>query len=258
MNTLNPAKLAIRSLRFFAKSHLAVGLGIAAATAVIVGALVVGDSVRGSLRRLVLDRLANVEGLLHTPTFFEPRLLDELSYASASDQPTKTSDADSARASQQMQSDGGASGYRPSVGASQQMQADGGASGHIVPLIYLPSSTVERRTTEAVHRSTKLQIFGTNETFWKYISPQAAELTASLQADEVALNHSLATELQAKVGDEVTLHFDRAGGVPPDSPLGNRDGNSINLPRQRIVAILPDVGVGGLSFASSQIGRAHV
>ncbi|MCA9156769.1 MAG: ABC transporter permease [Planctomycetales bacterium] len=235
MNSLNPAKLAIRSLRFFAKSHLSVGLGIAAATAVIVGALVVGDSVRGSLRRLVLDRLANVEGLLHAPTFFEPRLLDELSYESTSDsdQPTNASDTASKR-------------------ESQDKQSDGGASGHIIPLIYLPSSTVERRTTEGVHRSTKLQIFGATETFWKNIAPQATELTASLQADEIALNQSLATELQAQVGDEVTLHFDRAGGVPPDSPLGNRDGNAINLPRQRIVAILPDVGVGGLSFASSQ------
>jgi len=238
MNSLNPIKLAIRSLRFFAKSHLSVGLGIAAATAVIVGALVVGDSVRGSLRRLVLDRLANVEGLLHTPTFFEPRLLDELASAAASDKPTKTSAI--------------ASDVATSAHAQQENQSDGGASGHIVPLIYLPSSTVEHRTSDTVHRSTKLQIFGTNEAFWKYISPQATELTAGLQADEIALNHSLAAELQAQVGDEVTLHFDRAGGVPPDSPLGNRDGSSINLPRQRIIAILPDAGVGGLSFASSQ------
>ena len=217
MNSLNASKLAFRSLRFFVKPHLAVCLGIAAATAVIVGALVVGDSVRGSLRRLVLDRLANVECLLHSQTFFNPQLLEQLS-------------AESATAS-------------PETAVPQ---------GRVIPLIFLPSSTVERRTTDTVHRSTQLQIFGTNETFWKNISPLATQLSAGLKADEIALNQSLAADLQAQLGDEVTLHFDRPGGVPPDSPLGQRDDVSINLPRQKIIAILPDVGAGGLSFASSQ------
>ena len=226
MNPLNPAKLAIRSLRFYAKPNFSVGLGIAAATAVIVGALVVGDSVRGSLRRLVLDRLANVECLLHTPTFFAPRLLDELSAASTS--------------------------YQSTTAPAIAQPETGLPAGRVIPLIFLPSSTIEHRTNDTVHRSTQLQIVGTNKIFWKYISPQATELTDGLHPDEIAISHSLAAELQAQVGDEVTLHFDRSGGVPPDSPLGHRDDGSINLPRQKIVAILPDVGVGGLSFASSQ------
>ena len=39
--------LAWKSFRYFWRSHLALALGIAVSTAVIVGALVVGDSVRG-------------------------------------------------------------------------------------------------------------------------------------------------------------------------------------------------------------------
>lgn len=65
-----------RSLTYFAKTHLTVAAGVAAATAVIVGALVVGDSVRGSLRGLVLDRLGNVQAVLHARTFFDASLLE--------------------------------------------------------------------------------------------------------------------------------------------------------------------------------------
>ena len=53
-----------KSLRHHWRIHLAVALGVAAATAVLTGALVIGDSVRGSLRHLVLDRLGRIDELL--------------------------------------------------------------------------------------------------------------------------------------------------------------------------------------------------
>lgn len=71
-------KLVRRTLRYFAGSHFALAAGIAAAVAVIVGALVVGDSVRRSLRGLVVTRLGNVECLLHSRTFFDPTILQTL------------------------------------------------------------------------------------------------------------------------------------------------------------------------------------
>ena len=206
MKSFNLSTVAIRSLRHFVRPNGAVGLGIAAATAVIVGALVVGDSVRGSLRGLVLDRLANVDCLLHTPTFFAPHLLSGLSEPQA----------------------------------------------QIIPLIYLPRSTVEHRIDDSVQRSSEIQIFGTDDAFWSSIAPPVDELRLGLKADEIAVSQSLARELQAAVGDELTLRFARTSGVPPDSPLGHRDDTTVNLPRQKVVAILPDIGVGGLSFASSQ------
>jgi len=48
-----------RSLRFHARSHFGVVLGAAIGSAALVGALVVGDSVRTSLRERALRRLAN-------------------------------------------------------------------------------------------------------------------------------------------------------------------------------------------------------
>ena len=53
-----------RSLRFFWRTHLGVVLGAACATAVLVGALCVGDSVRSSLREHALNRIGRVDAAI--------------------------------------------------------------------------------------------------------------------------------------------------------------------------------------------------
>ena len=53
-----------RSLRFHARAHLGVVLGAAIGSAALIGALVVGDSVRGSLRQRALDRIGKTQYLL--------------------------------------------------------------------------------------------------------------------------------------------------------------------------------------------------
>jgi hypothetical protein len=50
-----------RSLSYYWRTHLAVICGAAVATAVLTGALLVGDSVRGSLRALTLERLGEID-----------------------------------------------------------------------------------------------------------------------------------------------------------------------------------------------------
>ncbi len=50
-----------------------VALGVATATAVIVGALLVGDSMRGSLRALTVERLGKTEFAILPGRFFDPR-----------------------------------------------------------------------------------------------------------------------------------------------------------------------------------------
>ncbi|MFN0022071.1 MAG: FtsX-like permease family protein [Pirellulaceae bacterium] len=63
-----------RSLTFHWRMHLAVALGVAAATAVLTGALLVGDSVRGSLKHLALDRLGKIDQILVTDRFFRQQM----------------------------------------------------------------------------------------------------------------------------------------------------------------------------------------
>jgi putative ABC transport system permease protein len=60
------SKLIYRSLVFYKKQHLALLIGTIISTAVLTGALIVGDSVRGSLQELVDMRLGNASYVLQT------------------------------------------------------------------------------------------------------------------------------------------------------------------------------------------------
>jgi ABC-type lipoprotein release transport system permease subunit len=70
--------LITASLRYHFRIHAAVALGVLVATAVLTGALLVGDSMRGSLRHLTLDRLGNIDELLVVDRFFRSELAEEL------------------------------------------------------------------------------------------------------------------------------------------------------------------------------------
>ncbi len=61
-----PFKFIIRSLWYFRRRHLAVFTGTLISAAVLTGALVVGDSVKHSLRQIVKARLGNTEFALRT------------------------------------------------------------------------------------------------------------------------------------------------------------------------------------------------
>lgn len=69
-----------RSLTYFWRINLAVALGIAVATAVLTGALIVGDSVRGSLKDLSLSRLGKIDHALVSERFFRARLAGDLAH----------------------------------------------------------------------------------------------------------------------------------------------------------------------------------
>ena len=69
-------RLLLRNLRYFWRANLAVAAGAAVATAVLVGALLVGDSVRGSLRAIAVQRLGRTDFALVAPTPFDIVFLD--------------------------------------------------------------------------------------------------------------------------------------------------------------------------------------
>ncbi|MFP6765353.1 MAG: hypothetical protein VB858_17120, partial [Planctomycetaceae bacterium] len=67
-----------RSLRHYWRTQLAVLSGVIAGTAVISGALIVGDSVRQSLTQMSFDRLGQIDYALHSHRFFRQELADQL------------------------------------------------------------------------------------------------------------------------------------------------------------------------------------
>jgi ABC-type lipoprotein release transport system permease subunit len=70
--------LVQRSLLFHRGSNLAVIAGVATAVAVLSGALLVGESVRASLRRLALERLGNVVSVVSSGALFREQLAAEI------------------------------------------------------------------------------------------------------------------------------------------------------------------------------------
>lgn len=67
--------LIYRSLSYHWRINLAVVAGVATAVAVLAGALVVGDSVRASLRDLVLQRLGRTDHVILSTGFFREQLV---------------------------------------------------------------------------------------------------------------------------------------------------------------------------------------
>ena len=72
-------RLILLSATYHWRTNLAVCLGVAAAVAVLSGALLVGESVRGSLREIALSRLGRTGHAISSTGFFREALAAELS-----------------------------------------------------------------------------------------------------------------------------------------------------------------------------------
>ncbi len=67
-----------RSLAHFWRTNLSVALGAAVATATLTGALVVGDSMRASLKEAAIGRLGTIDDAMVAPRMFRQTLADDL------------------------------------------------------------------------------------------------------------------------------------------------------------------------------------
>src|SRR5688572_24505925 len=76
--SLTFGRLIVRSAAYHWRTNLAVCLGVAAAVSVLGGALVVGDSVRGSLRDLALGRLGRTHDVVSSTAFVREALAADL------------------------------------------------------------------------------------------------------------------------------------------------------------------------------------
>ena len=75
---MQTSTLIKNNLTYFRRTNLAVMLGVAAAVSVLAGALLVGDSVRGSLRELRLGRLGHTDQVMTSTNFFRAQLAADL------------------------------------------------------------------------------------------------------------------------------------------------------------------------------------
>jgi putative ABC transport system permease protein len=75
---MRSAQLLKQSLTHYWRTNLAVVFGVATAVAVLAGALLVGDSVRASLRDLFLERLGNTDYVVSSSGFFRQQLASDI------------------------------------------------------------------------------------------------------------------------------------------------------------------------------------
>lgn len=75
---MNPNLLILRGVTYYWRTNTAVVLGVATAVAVLAGALLVGDSVRGSLRDLVIQRLGRTDQVVVSAGFVREQLAGDL------------------------------------------------------------------------------------------------------------------------------------------------------------------------------------
>ena len=124
---LNIRQYGLRSLWYHRRVNLAVMLGMIVGTAVLTGALIVGDSVRYSLRRLTLERLGRIDEILLADHFFSADLADNFALTA-----------------------------EPSA-----------AFPEAVPVILLAQTTVEKSSIDAARRVGQVTLVGADANFWR-------------------------------------------------------------------------------------------
>ena len=199
---------------------------MAVATAVMTGALLVGDSMRGSLRSLTIARLGQITHLISPGGFFP------------------------------------VDGVMREIEAAAEME---NAPPSAVAVIFFPGASIEASMDGRTRRDGGVQVLGIDEYFWPLSSPGLPTIVDRLDGvgdvpddQSVFLNESLATSMGVKLGDNVTVRLPAIGIVPADSPLGDRDIQTESLPRMRVAAIVSDDGLGRFALAPSQSAPSNV
>ena len=206
-----------RSLIHFWQIHLAVLLGAAVATAALTGALLVGDSVRGSLRDLTLNRLGDIDHVMLSERFFRETLAADLATSPTTDE-----------------------GYDS-----------------VVPAMLLSGAAVNATTKTRASRvqiqgidERFLSFWSASETseFGDFLKRQPRQLFPS-----VIINQSLKKELNVEVGDTLLISFQSQNEIHPEFLLGRRDTlDVLQTLRLSVSNIVPNVGVGQFGLRPHQ------
>jgi putative ABC transport system permease protein len=205
-----------RSLIHHWRINCAVALGVAAATAVLTGALLIGDSMRGSLKDLTLGRLGQIDELLITQHFFREQLVAEL---------------------------------QTEPNFKQHYQTATGAI--LFPQGTLQAAESENQVDAISPVAGNVLVLGVRKEFWRLDLTEREDSIHPLD-DQIVLNQTLADELQVNVGDLITLRLPANKQVSADSSLGNKEDRIRSIPRLVVSAIIPATGFGRFSLSPSQ------
>ena len=215
----------LRGLTHYWKINIAVLLAAAVNTAVLAGALIVGDSVRGSLRDMTLDRLGDIELALVAERFFPQSLAERLATAE---------------------------GFTARYGAA-------------APAILLPGSAVRtesgaRASQVNVHGIDRrfVDMFPAATPLPGGADPFDFSRAVGQLFPSAVINETLRRQLGAEVGDAVLLNFRTRDNIPDDTLLGNKQNTeAFGAIRTTIAAVILDAGIGRFGLAPHQAFPAN-
>jgi len=204
------------SLRFYAATHVMVVLGVAVAVAVLAGALLVGASVRDSLKQIALGRLGATDVIVTSPTFFRTALADALLTRSTQPQQTPLG----ARVDP----------YRVLRSAA--------------PLVVFGGAVVH---DESKQTAGAVMAYGIDERFGRFHGLEGFEVSGR----EALISAALAQEVGAKVGDALTLRVAKPTDIPLSTLQGRRETTGERI-RVTVARVLDDAALGEFSLAPTQ------
>jgi ABC-type antimicrobial peptide transport system permease subunit len=230
---MNFRTLVARGLRFHWRSHMGVALGAAVATAVLVGALAVGDSVRYSLRAMAVARLGGTETAMTTPDrFFRDQLADALA-ASRSE---------------------------------TQIRPGGPLAAPTAPVVLLRGTAARE---DGAARVNQAQVVGVDGRFWMLGGTQNALLfesrlnggTQPMLADDAqaqaAVNDRTARQLGLRIGDTILVRVEKPSALPLDAPLSTTE-DSILAMRVTVGRIVGDDEFGRFGLQANQAAPYNI
>lgn len=213
-NFMTFARLVLKNLRYHRRAAIATALCVAVAVAVLAGALMVGDSVRGTLRHLALDRLGSYDEILIAEQPFRAALANELAATP---------------------------GFTEHFGAAVPIFLLRGT-------VELHSTDGTRRSSGVtiIGCDAKFWTAGGSKPPFPPPRLKAEEiaLNAALAAED---------QLAARVGDTVLLRIGRSGAIPADSPLGQKErSETVASQELAVAAVVPNQALGRFALSPTQ------
>ena len=198
-----------RSLRFHWRSHLGVVLGAAIGSAALIGALVVGDSVKGSLRERAMFRLSGDHlAMSLQDRFFGASLFDRIFEAGTNNASQVNSKPPTT----------------PTVIWGSYGQWNGSVG------LALPASAIRQ---DGAARANAVSCYGMDERFFKLLAH-----TPDVAPGTVFLNEALARQLDVQVGDRLIFRVQKPSALSTEASISRRTESSVALPLT-VAKILP-------------------
>jgi len=242
-------RLVTRSVTFYWRTNMAVLLAVAVATAVLTGALAIGDSVQYTLRRTLDARLGQIEyAIMPQGRFFRVQLADDLqqqlggTIAPVLQVSGIITNEDGSRRINRIRV----------LGVNEKFYAAGLGRN---PLTL--SRVLDIGPAQATQTGGSVKAEGLGDGGWANHRQAALDAATRPEGIDVVVSESVAKELRIGPGDEVVLRMEKSGVMPRDVPLVSDEDRTVAA-RLKVQAVSDDSAFGRFDLQANQAAPLNV